>query len=253
MDKKDFRRESRMHAHVHAEQKEKGGSSSNVIDSGSSMPTVNSHSNESSVTVPLNSEGYLQVAKMNDTAKMESFMLRVIDQLGLRVQDRGGFLGVLPYYDGTKSTQTFEKMKEEMKHQSDTKKGWLTLQAGASAPLNEAGYSRVAKLNNSREMTSFVRRVVADLGLCIDDEGRLAGVSPWYSGEKDTQSYARLRAEVINASKYTGAWVVTRPCKQRGPDVALVDFNGILPEDTAMQFHKAAKGRKSRDKYGQGV
>jgi hypothetical protein len=182
-------------------------------------------------TAPLNSEGYVMVANARDARQMESFMLRLISGMDLHVRDHGGLLGVIPFYDGEKSFQSFDSMKEELLRTIKYQNGWVTAQgasvtsilqrsaeqvaeaSGSAAPLNEEGYHRVALLRSTAEMAQFVRRVVAELGLCVEDEGGLSGVALWYSGEKVTQSFAQLRSEVSSASRHDGTWVLPPPCK----------------------------------------
>jgi hypothetical protein len=68
--------------------------------------------------------------------------------------------------------------------------------SGAMASLDETGYTTIAGLCDSAEMTMFVRRVIADIGCSITDEFGLTGFVPWYSGEADVQSFPRLDGEL---------------------------------------------------------
>lgn len=201
--------------------------------SGSKHTGLSPEDGESGVgsTASLDDEGYLKVASTKDPRQMEMYMLRLIYGMGLQVQDHAGLLGVIPYYDGEKSFQSFLSMKDEVLRNLKHENSWvaakgtsvsgalhksfeqLAITSAASAPLTEDGYHEVAGLRSTPDMIQFVRRVVADLGLCVEDVGGLYGFAMWYSGERDTQSLAHLRAEVINASKYDGTWVLPPPCE----------------------------------------
>jgi hypothetical protein len=67
---------------------------------------------------------------------------------------------------------------------------------GATAPLDETGYTAIAELCDSPEMTRFVRRQISAIGCRITDQNALAGFVPWYSGEADVQSYDKLDGEL---------------------------------------------------------
>lgn len=67
---------------------------------------------------------------------------------------------------------------------------------GATALLDETGYMEVAELTDTPEMAMFVRRAIARIGCLITDEQGLAGFMPWYSGEADVQSFAKLDSEL---------------------------------------------------------
>lgn len=212
--------------------RQKQGSGVGLNSSVSKHTGLSPEDGESGVgsTASLDDEGYMKVASTKDPRQMEMYMLRLIYGMGLQVQDHAGLLGVIPYYDGEKSFQSFLGLKDEvlrnLKHQNSwvTAKGTsvsgalhrsfaqLAVTSADSAPLTEDGYHEIAALRSTPDMIQFVRRVVADLGLCVEDVGGLAGFAMWYSGEKDTQSLDHLRAEVMNASEYNGTWLLPRPC-----------------------------------------
>lgn len=191
-----------------------------------SRDNVESHIGSSA---PLDNEGYTMVARTKDTKEMESFMKRLISSMGLRIQDDGGLHGVIPYFDGRRSVQSFAKLQDEIERASKRQNGWVTAQQpavnsvlqeaqghtleafGETAPLTEKGYRQVAQMQSSREMAKFVRRAASDLGLHIKDEGGLSGFSPWYSGEKDSQSFGRLETEVMATSKNHTSWLSRAP------------------------------------------
>jgi hypothetical protein len=168
-------------------------------------------------TSPLDEDGYSSVAALKDMQQMEFFTRRLISQMGIRVRDQGGLQGIMPFYDGETSKQSFSALKDELQKTSKATGAWVTDEAsGASAPLSPEGYQQVAKLDDTREMAEFVRRAVSDLGLTVEDEGGLQGLSPWHSGDK-AQSFDDLQGELVNASKTNGTWITQgKPCPGTG-------------------------------------
>lgn len=82
----------------------------------------------------------------------------------------------------------------------------------AHAPLNETGYELVAAENSTVEMMAFVRRVVAQQGMRLNDERPLGGLAMYYSGQCATQSYDRLvkelqRVSAKNQGQCGGRWL----------------------------------------------
>jgi hypothetical protein len=76
-----------------------------------------------------------------------------------------------------------------------------------TAPLDELGYKKVAKLDSHAGMEAYIRRVVQNTGCRVADEAQLQGIIPYYSGERAVQSYAALEAEVYRACTGTGTWL----------------------------------------------
>jgi len=134
--------------------------------------------------------------------------------------------------------------------------------SGALAALSEKGYRRVVDLKSTAEMSEFVRRVVADLGFCVTEEGGLTGLSSYYSGERDTQSFSRLRAEIVDVAKHHADWILPKPCDGKRDDtsvsVALVGNVGrkmhseaASDEDTSQEdkMESVAKSGKSKKQH----
>lgn len=73
--------------------------------------------------------------------------------------------------------------------------------------LSERGYLTIARLRSNREMEGYVKRVISELSLKIVDPGGLAGVVPFYSGKKTSQSLAALKAELLKTARRRGGWL----------------------------------------------
>jgi len=72
----------------------------------------------SGVSAPLNETGYQKVAELKSDNEMASYVRRVLKahKLALKEGKLGDFNGVVKYYSGTRATQSFLRLQEELKH-----------------------------------------------------------------------------------------------------------------------------------------
>jgi len=77
------------------------------------------------LTAPLDTEGYETVSRLQNFAEMNVFIHRVINHLGLVVIDRWGLLGIVPWYDGERSTQSFSTLTQEILSIAMTSGTWV--------------------------------------------------------------------------------------------------------------------------------
>lgn len=83
---------------------------------------------------------------------------------------------------------------------------------GLLAPLNEAGYHKVASMRKPMQMDQFVRRTILSMGLHVTNPAALRQVVPRYSSAAGPPlSFAALRTEILTGSR-TGedSWVAPR-------------------------------------------
>jgi len=81
----------------------------------------------SGASASLDEKGYKSIAKLKNQKQMEIFTKRIIDDRGLYLVDEGALKGIVPYYSGAKSTQTFKALNEEIdKALKKKKKGWVS-------------------------------------------------------------------------------------------------------------------------------
>jgi hypothetical protein len=90
---------------------------------------------------------------------------------------------------------------------------------GMSAELNEAGYQSVVERKSNKDMGLFVLRMLKNMNLHVADKGSTPfafntssshpffGFVSWYSGVKQSQSFANLKEEVTSMSKNMCSWV----------------------------------------------
>lgn len=64
---------------------------------------------------PLDEEGYDSVASLEADEDMELFIRRLIKAMDMRIIDMGGLHGVVPYYSGTKVSQSFSNLQRDLK------------------------------------------------------------------------------------------------------------------------------------------
>eukprot|EP00971_Amphidinium_carterae_P304618 6053410-Amphidinium_carterae.1 len=70
---------------------------------------------ETEFEVPLTEDGYQKVASLKDDVKMVHFIRRVCAAEVRRVVNEDGLSGFAPYFSGTTSVQSLEKMREEIR------------------------------------------------------------------------------------------------------------------------------------------
>lgn len=73
----------------------------------------------------LNQKGYAAVSKLRSLLDMMAFMKRAIQDRGLVVVDEGALKGVVPYYSGHKSVQSWKALSKELDKAQKLKKSWL--------------------------------------------------------------------------------------------------------------------------------
>jgi len=79
---------------------------------------------------------------------------------------------------------------------------------GASATLDQDGYMAVVAADDSSATKEFVRRVVADIGCEVADDGGLEGLVQFYN-RTSSQTYDGLRSELLSVSAISGSWLST--------------------------------------------
>jgi len=121
--------------------------------------------------------------------------------------------------------------------------------SGKTAPLNERGYKGVAKLRSQKQMEIFVRRLVANQGLYVVDEGALRGMVPYYSGAKATQSFKALTTEIEKAEKKKkNSWVSSTYKPLKEPPPKLEEEEEAEPEARPSLSDLVVKPKKNNEK-----
>jgi len=64
---------------------------------------------------PLDEEGYDAVSALEADEEMEIFIRRLIKAMDYKIIDMGGLHGVVPYYSGTKVSQSFTNLLRDLK------------------------------------------------------------------------------------------------------------------------------------------
>lgn len=75
--------------------------------------------------VSLDEEGYQEVANANNNHGMERFITRVANDMDMEILDVGGLQGMVPFYSGLKSSQSFAALRSELRAVSREEDGWL--------------------------------------------------------------------------------------------------------------------------------
>jgi len=69
---------------------------------------------EDASSVTLDEDGYEKVAQYKNNGQMSTFIERVIKQHKGHIKNRGGLVGLVPYYSGASNMQTFRDMLEDL-------------------------------------------------------------------------------------------------------------------------------------------
>jgi hypothetical protein len=206
----------------------------------------------SGTTAPLTEDGYRSIVELQNTSEMAHFIDRVVKDQGYYVVSRDGMNGFVPFHSCERSSSSLEQLQNDVRGVAANSNGWASVAnlapeppqhqngpprnrtssfassstmvrdwinlsgIGTSAPLTELGYKRVAELNSNVEMGIFTLRAIRHLGLEVVDEDRLHGLIPFYSGERSTQSLARLQDEIKTISQDLCAWIVDKGWQSDG-------------------------------------
>jgi len=148
-------------------------------------------------TAELTEVGYQLVAAQRDNDEMKAFIHRVLEAEGLYAADKGELNGLVKYYSGAHGPgriQSLEGLKQELRHAH-----WVNQGEGWTAALSEVGYQNVAGHRSRAHMTAFARRILKEEHKNVVDEGALAGLVPYHSGEISVQSFDKLRQDLLSA------------------------------------------------------
>jgi len=149
----------------------------------------------SGASQPLNEAGYSVIQKLKNTTQMSKFVRRIIDTLDLKVLNEKALRVVVPFYSGEKDKRTYETLLKEVKTAGNQTDGWLS-RRGMTAPLDQAGYDIVKKLDSIPEMAKYIRRALDAKGLYVRSEGYLNGIAAFYGGEETKTNFAALQKEI---------------------------------------------------------
>jgi hypothetical protein len=100
--------------------------------------------------------------------------------------------------------------KAKIQRKSISLKAVKEIMEADNAPLSEEGYYALASSRSNRKMERFIERVAIDLDLQLTDVGGLKGVVPYYSGQKDTQSFDALQRELLTTAADPEGWLTKK-------------------------------------------
>jgi hypothetical protein len=217
------------------------------------MPQKSSNSQEktsniaSGATARLSEAGYAQIARLRNDGQMKTFIRRVIKDMGLLALEDGPVNGLVPYYSGSKQTQSYQKLTRELQKISTGPCSWLAPLAGGgeefkklkqaraddmgcTVELGESGYARLAGRKSDTDMATFINRVISDMGLRALSENPIHGIAPYYSGANAVQNLGSLKRELQKIKDGPCSWLVPMSLKiQEGiGKTALLNEKGYL-------------------------
>eukprot|EP00928_Gymnodinium_smaydae_P055930 TRINITY_DN39394_c0_g1_i1.p1 TRINITY_DN39394_c0_g1~~TRINITY_DN39394_c0_g1_i1.p1 ORF type:complete len:477 (-),score=85.43 TRINITY_DN39394_c0_g1_i1:69-1412(-) len=177
------------------------------------------------IKVELNETGYQQAVALKSDSIMAQYMRKLVSHFGGRVIDDATLRGVVPFYSGTQTSQSYQALVRELAdvpwvdwsnvtanfarrialiraEKTESRRVRLAELAecarapGAVASLSESGYAEVAELRNDPQMEIFIRRVISSHGGRIIAEDDLRGLVSFYSGRLAKQTLNALNAEL---------------------------------------------------------
>jgi len=76
---------------------------------------------------PLDLNGYLEVAALRKDDEMKDFVRNLAESMGIKVLDEGGFEGMIKYYSGSSTFQSFERLQSELESAKAAPHSWAAL------------------------------------------------------------------------------------------------------------------------------
>lgn len=123
--------------------------------------------------------------------------------------------------------------------------------------LDEEGYSQVASTVSNRMMERFIERAISDLNLEVVDTGGLKGLVPYYSGQKDIQTFEALQEELLNTAEQPDSWLTKKTDRpeesnllQMGAQVGTTKAKRIkhVDQELSLLEHASATVRRAAHK-----
>jgi len=84
-------------------------------------------------SAPLSEEGYMAAANLRSNTEMVSFIHRVVDDMGLKVSNKGGVEGLAPFYSGDKQVGSLASLESEIFKASETPGSWVAREVSPAA------------------------------------------------------------------------------------------------------------------------
>jgi len=158
-------------------------------------------------------DGFLDATEFKDSGKIDGSMYEIMKSI-----EKGFFQSFDTDGDGVLDPTEFEGAASNSPAMMAVAKAAGTiaeasgkdldaLGIGALMPLSQQGYERVAAALKTQEMMTYVTRHVEAIHCRIVDQHGLGGFAPWYSGESDVQTFAKLDAELKCICVTPESWV----------------------------------------------
>eukprot|EP00928_Gymnodinium_smaydae_P046622 TRINITY_DN3106_c0_g1_i1.p1 TRINITY_DN3106_c0_g1~~TRINITY_DN3106_c0_g1_i1.p1 ORF type:complete len:516 (-),score=126.91 TRINITY_DN3106_c0_g1_i1:781-2328(-) len=161
---------------------------------------------------PLSETGYRQVVEVHSQPQMALFIRRVIARHGGSVACEDCLNGVVPWYSGEKSAQSYDALEQELSVATWVNGFLLDADLARAGPkalaamtkLDDNGYLMVAELAGADAMEIFVRRILGARGARIVDQGAMLRTVPNYKKVLTTKSLKNLLLNLRRESWVSG-------------------------------------------------
>lgn len=127
----------------------------------------------------LDENGYEEVAEAFNNRGMERFITRLANEMSMEITDPGGLKGMVPFFSGMKSSQSFAALRAELRSVSHERNGWVVrrkrrhenilLQTATAEHQEHAGehQASLSLLGTASTRVSRVAQKVPDLAVAL--------------------------------------------------------------------------------------
>jgi len=95
-----------------------------VLANGERWMSYKNSAGISGTNAPLDLQGYMEIAIISKDIEMQAFARRLVEHMGIKVTDEGGFAGMIKYHSGAAAFQSFDKLQNEIKSAAASPHAW---------------------------------------------------------------------------------------------------------------------------------
>jgi hypothetical protein len=77
---------------------------------------------------PLNLQGYVEIACVRNDQEMRTYASRICNNLEIKIIDEGGFEGMIKYFSGAATFQSFDSLVSELKAAAEAPNSWAVFE-----------------------------------------------------------------------------------------------------------------------------
>lgn len=162
-----------------------------------------------------------EIVARHDDKELTTFVTGIVKQMGGSIEDEGKLAGAIPYYSGSKATQSFWRLLEELHTVSNSSAAWVKLPANTAMSMFAsfgAEFDTVVEHQDNEGMVRLVHKLLASLGGGVLDDRALIGFVPFFSGAAGNKPFHAMVEELVAASKQQDSWLQLPPRAKQARD-----------------------------------